>query len=373
VRKEQPAGPDIAILLGRFGSGGVERVACLLANGFAGRRWSTEIWTASREGPARSSLARGLRIASLLPGRSGGRKLRLLLSILPLAWRIRRTRPAIFLSPGNHTHLAAGLAYALAGRADVRLVVKITNPLFKDWHRGLRQTLKYRYYRWLYRKADEVIVLSPAGADEVRAVAGDPTIRVRFVHNPYIRACTTPPAPDCAAGTPMVLAVGRLSEQKNFALLLDAMALITDRNWQLVLLGEGPQATMLKARANALGLADRVVFPGYVSDPGPYYDRARCLALSSLWEELPAVALEAMGRGCPVVTTDSSRALRNLVSETGFGSVVPIDAAALAQAIAAYLDTPANHAVPAAVAAYSVENGVREHADALAPFLGGQR
>ncbi|WP_162854544.1 glycosyltransferase [Sphingobium estronivorans] len=367
VVKGPASSKTIAILLGRFGSGGVERVSCLIANGLAEQGWHVRFWVSNDTGPARSLLNEGVRISSFLFGTWGGRKLRLLLSIPQIAWQIRRTRPAVFLSPGNHTHLAAGLAHALARCRDVRLVVKLTNPVLKTWHQGARRGMKSHYYRWLYRRADQILVLSQESCPEVRAQAGRP-VPVKFVHNPYIQARAAVAAPS-AENMPVILGVGRLSRQKNFGLLLEALAEIQHREWRLVLLGEGPEKDALQDRAVALGIADRVEFAGYVVDPSPHYDRAHFLVLSSLWEDLPAVALEAMGVGCPVVATDCSAALTTLIAATGFGRVVPVEAGPLAQAMAQMLDRPLDRTVPPAVLAYSVANGVNEHAEAMAALL----
>jgi glycosyltransferase involved in cell wall biosynthesis len=357
----------VVILLGRFGSGGVERVSCLLANGFSKHGWNSQIWVADNSGPTQSLVHEGVEIRALLPGSNGGRKFRLLLSIPRLAWQIRRSRPAVLLSPGNHTHLAAGLAHALAGRKDVRLVVKQTNPVLKDWHQGTRRKLKHHFYRWLYRRADQVLVLSRDSIADVHAQAGR-SVETKFVHNPYIQTIRTAAA-RAKDGPPIILAVGRFSRQKNFGLLLDALAKLLNQEWRLILLGEGPEGAMLREKVNALGIADRVEFAGYVVDPIPYYDRAHCLVLSSLWEDLPAVALEAMGVGCPVVATDCSPALSDIIRATGFGAIVPIDVVALSQAIVQILESPANRTIPLEIAAYSVENGVDEHVQALAPLV----
>ncbi len=359
---------DVTILLGRFGTGGVERVACLLANGFAQQGWAVRIVAAGMDGPARALLDDDIAVAALLPDSGGKRYWRLLRAILALRRHIRADRPAVLLSPGNHTHLAAVIAHRLAGCPEVKLVLKITNPLTKRRQGVIGRVAVRLFYRWVFDRAARILVLSRSRVGQIAAIAGRP-LDVRFVHNPYIPAVDAPaPLPDVSA-TPVILAVGRFTKQKNLGLLLEAVALLPHRDWRLVLLGEGPQEGALMARADALGIAERVAFCGFVMDPAPFYAQATCLAIPSLWEDLPAVALEAMGRGCPVIATDCSTALSDIVRDSGFGRIVASDAQALANAIAAYLARPPEREVPDSIAAYSIANGISDHVRALAGLV----
>jgi glycosyltransferase involved in cell wall biosynthesis len=373
TKARMEARPDISFLLGHFGTGGVERVTCLLANGFEERGLGAQIYAAHAEGPARALLNPGVQVVSAeVEGDS--RRAKLKQSIPHIARHLRRVRPRIFFSPGNHAHIAAGLAHKLARRKDVALVVKITNPIPKASLGTIQRALSRSYYKWLLRRADLILVLSPSGVAQVQRVAGNrAAAKVRFVHNPYIPLDRPARAPVQVGSEPLLLAVGRLREQKNYPLLLDALSRLQAVPWRLALLGEGPQEEMLKARARELGIAERVDFRGFVPDPGPYYAAASCLVISSKWEDLPAVALEAMGAGCPVVTTDCSPALTEIVRSIGFGKVVPVEAAALAAAIADTLSHPAERRVPPEVLAYGVANGIEEHLHHLRPLLEDRR
>jgi glycosyltransferase involved in cell wall biosynthesis len=357
------------MVLGQFGSGGVERVACLLANGFAAHGWSSHMLVVKPDGPTRSLVNEGVTVTPLLRRPRGKRSHQLLLSVIPIARYLRKARPAIVFAPGNHTHIATALAHWLAGGKQTALVIKITNPIKKVRYGPVRMRLRHIFYRWMLRRAGQVIVLSPAGIAEVHAVAGTSDIDVRFVHNPYIASSAITMDRIFDDGTPMILAVGRLTPQKNFGLLLDALALLRTNHWRLVLLGEGPEEAWLKAKARELGIADRVTFVGFVQDTAHYYASAHMLVISSRWEDLPATALEAMGAGCRVVSTECSAALCEIVRHAQSGVIVPIDAMALAHAIADSLHLPWERSVSPAIAAYSISNGVAEHINALAAML----
>lgn len=363
--------PDISLLLGHFGTGGVERVACLLANGFVERGLGAEVIAAHAEGPARGLLGPGITVVSAGVDDARPRVAKLKTAIPSIARHLRHSRPSILLSPGNHTHVAAGLAHRMAGRRDISRVVKITNPFPKSSLGVVQRTLSRLYYRWLLRRADLILVLSPNGVAQVRRLAGEKAaMRTRFVRNPYIPLDRPAPAPARLGDEPLLVAVGRLSVQKNYLLLLDAVSRLTDLPWRLALLGEGPQEQMLRARARELGIEERVDFLGFVPDPGAYYMAAKCLVISSKWEDLPAVAMEAMGLGCPVVATDCSKALTEIIDSTGFGKIVPLDPDPLASALREAISSPSERRVPPQVELYSIANGVEEHFNALQPLLG---
>jgi glycosyltransferase involved in cell wall biosynthesis len=105
--------------------------------------------------------------------------------------------------------------------------------------------------------------------------------------------------------TPLVLFVGRLVDQKNLGLLVDAMALVAARMpATLFLCGEGPNRAALTEQIRSAGLQDRVVMPGYRSDAWALMKRAEVFVNPSLFEGQPNTVVEAMACGCPLVVSD---------------------------------------------------------------------
>jgi glycosyltransferase involved in cell wall biosynthesis len=99
--------------------------------------------------------------------------------------------------------------------------------------------------------------------------------------------------------------------------------------------------TALIELAAELGVADDMALPGYVNNPFAYMARASVFALSSAWEGLPTVLIEAMACGCPVVSTDCPNGPCEILEGGKYGPLVPVgDAAALAQAVLSVLDAP---------------------------------
>ena len=121
-----------------------------------------------------------------------------------------------------------------------------------------------------------------------------------------------------------IICAGRLAPQKDFALALAAFAQVDPAlDAKLLILGEGPLRGELEAQAASLGIADRVEFRGYVPDIGPALATARLYLMTSQFEGYPAVLVEALAAGLPVVTTDCSPAIREIISGDAHGVVCP--------------------------------------------------
>jgi glycosyltransferase involved in cell wall biosynthesis len=103
--------------------------------------------------------------------------------------------------------------------------------------------------------------------------------------------------------------------------------------------------------------------PGFVINPYAYLSRADLFVLSSLWEGMPNVLIEALALGIPVASTDCCSGAREILQDGLLGHLVPIgDHNALAQAISCTLDRPIEaKALKQAAAAYTVESSAEQH------------
>lgn len=167
-----------------------------------------------------------------------------------------------------------------------------------------------RLLRRLYPRADGWVAVSTAVAEAFAAYYGVGSHLIQVQHNLHnmarYRELGSAVAPQWPSSGRRLLAVGRLVAQKNFSLLLEALALLPDRlQWSLLLVGEGPERHNLEAQVAKLGLRERVRLEGEVSNPYPYFKNADLLVSSSLFEGCPGVLIEAMALGTPVVATRS--------------------------------------------------------------------
>jgi glycosyltransferase involved in cell wall biosynthesis len=138
------------------------------------------------------------------------------------------------------------------------------------------------------------------------------------------------------------LSVGRLDKLKNHPLLLRAFAQLRRRiECRLIVLGEGEQLEKLIAEARELGIADDVDFAGFSRNPMSFMRQADLFVLSSDFEGLSNVLIEAMAVGCPVVSTDAPHGPREVLQDGRLGRLVPVgDADGLARAMEETLRDP---------------------------------
>lgn len=130
--------------------------------------------------------------------------------------------------------------------------------------------------------------------------------------------------PPCPLPQRFLLAVGRLTPEKGFDLLLEAYALASRQAAlpPLVIVGQGPLGDALHEQARRLGIAGRVLFTGYLSNPYPLFRRARLFVLSSRQEGMPTVLIEALALRVPVVATDCRTGPRELLDGGRLGVLV---------------------------------------------------
>jgi glycosyltransferase involved in cell wall biosynthesis len=210
----------------------------------------------------------------------------------------------------------------------------------------------------VYPRLPRVVVPVAGAADSLRAAAGVAPERITVLPNPLdLRRGTAGAAEPLPAplaplfDAPTVVAVGRLTEQKGFDVLIAAHARLRAAGLEhrLLILGEGEGRAALEALALRLGVRDSVALPGFVANPYPMMKAARLFVLPSRLEGFGMVVAEALALGVPVVTTDCVAGPADLVGHGRYGVVVPVgDERALAEAMAGVLRDPARAAALAA-------------------------
>jgi glycosyltransferase involved in cell wall biosynthesis len=141
---------------------------------------------------------------------------------------------------------------------------------------------------------------------------------------------------------PVVLAAGRLEPAKGFVRLVEAFGCVVERrDARLVIIGEGRQRQRLEREVRERGLMDRVDLPGFQQNPYAFMSRAQSFVLSSEYEGLPNVLIQAMAFGTPVVATNCESGPAEILEGGRYGTLVPVgDVPQLAAAITESLDKP---------------------------------
>ncbi|MES3153630.1 glycosyltransferase [Sphingomonas faeni] len=325
---EPPIAQHILTYAEDLRGGGVERAQLRLARGWlaAGRRVTLAI--ENIDGPLAAELPDGLEIVA--PSR-----------LLALPTVVRRLAPDVIFCPGNfYTGVAAWTRLRL-GQASPPIVAKMSNaPARADHGRLMHAAHQF----WLARHGsflDHLVAMTPATADEA-ARATRMVGRTSVIPNP-----PATPITDGSAALPggfampdrFILGVGRLEPQKRWDRLIAAVPALADRTVALVILGEGTERDAIEAQVRALGLSGRIHLPGHAADPLPAMRGATVLALTSDFEGVPGVLREALSVGTPVVSTNSSMAVQEIIDRADRGTMVDReDAAGLVVALNAWLD-----------------------------------
>ena len=250
-----------------------------------------------------------------------------------VASMVRRFRPDVMVSFLKGMNVIAYGARVLLGPGRPRWIAREgnnTDVVIEDEVRNpLGQWMVKTAVRHCYRAADCVLANSHEMARGLELKLGVPHAKLRVIHNPIdvdrIQEMAAEPLADGPARR-FVVTAGRLEHQKAHDLLLQAFASSPAcRDLDLVILGKGSLEAQLKAQAAALGIADRVRFPGFVANPWAYFSRAELFVLPSRWEGFPTVVAEALACGAPTLVTDCDFGPSEIVEHGRSGWVVPTD------------------------------------------------
>ncbi|MDR1621368.1 MAG: glycosyltransferase [Synergistaceae bacterium] len=303
----------LAFLLRDLGEGGAERSALRLANGLARDGQDVAVLLFAAKGPLLAAVASEVRVVDLRGS---------FFSLLTYL----RSFPVDFLLP-VYTSMRALLA-RLFLRVPFHVVLSQRNMFTMD--RGPLQTrVRFLRCRLLYPMASACVCISRGVAEEIKSLKLVEPEKIRVIYNPVVtdelaaqmEAPLDHPWFREEEGAAVVLGVGRLGSQKDFATSIRAFALLAPRYPELrfLILGEGRQRTVLEKIVREENLANRVSLPGYVSNPYPYMKRAALFVMTSRFEGFGNVAAEALACGCPVVATDCKSGPAEILDNGKYG------------------------------------------------------
>jgi glycosyltransferase involved in cell wall biosynthesis len=334
----------IAFFLPNLHGGGAERVAVNLLKGLlADPELALDLVLARAEGPYLKEVPSAVRIIDL--AETG-----VMRAVLPLAKYLRESKPYALIAHLEHANVAAVLSKQLSRTATRVVLVEHENPSAGK-PKVLRGRLVPLFMKLLYPRAEAIVSVSQGIAQALQARINLADGQVSTIYNPVVddalmvkaRATLDHPwfQPDCP---PVFLAVGRLTEQKDFLTLIQAFAQVRQHKLaRLLILGEGEDRSALEAEIQRLGLTEDVGLPGFVDNPYAYMHRASAFVLSSRWEALPTVLIEAMACGCPVIATDCPFGPQEILAAGKYGALVPVgNRQALAHSMLTVLDVPQN-------------------------------
>jgi glycosyltransferase involved in cell wall biosynthesis len=314
----------ILICLHDFSRGGTERIALGLAAGWVQAGRDVTILCGSGEGGLRHLLDPRVKVERVNPPVRRGFLSRFRLG-RAMSRRIAALRPDIIFLPGNfHLLLANTLHEADPHPA---IAAKISNPPLPD---GV--PFAKTFFRHFTRSVNGFAAMNSGLARELKSLL--PGREVVTLHDPvYIRPQASRPRDSSGRN---ILWIGRLERQKDPQLALKTIQALGG-SAHLTMLGDGALRPRVERQVHAMGLQDRVTLVGHAAEIESHLAAADALLITSRYEGGPAVAVEALALGVPVVSTDCSFLLHDLLKLPQAGQIVasrnPDDLAAALAAV----------------------------------------
>ncbi len=336
---------DISLFLDNFDEGGVQRGVINLARGLIELNLEVDIVLSKNTGPFLKHLPEGVKVVDL-----GNPRLRN--SISTLAKYLQQEKPQALIASFHYNTEIAILA-KLYSQVHTKVVVREhgallalprVQPSLKHlaYFLGLTPSNPKTLVRFLYPFADKVVGVSKGVSQDLEVLIGNSSAKLHTIYNPIITPELITKAKEPVEHPwlqqkqiPVILAVGRLEAQKDFPMLIQAFARVRKlKPARLMILGTGSQQLELETLVRQLNLEEDVALPGFVDNPYAYMSKAAVFVLSSVWEGLGNVLIEAMATGVPVISTNCKSGPEEILDYGKYGDLVPVgDTQALAEGI----------------------------------------
>jgi len=323
----------VLFLMPNLSGGGAERVTVTLLKFLDRSRFEPHLALVEAAGPFLNDLPadvpvhdlKAKRVRHSFPG------------IIRLSWKLK---PQVIHSAMGELNLATIFSRPFLP-VGLRLVLREdTSP--SAYHKQGRK--HPRLWNWLYRRlyprADRIICVGDYVLNDLAENFGIAPSKLTRIYNPVdldlARRLAEAGGNPYGGPGPHLVAAGRLSKEKGFDVLLDAMPLVRAAisGADLALLGEGPLKPELLAQRERLGLKESVRLVGFQANPYPYLKHADLFVLPSHFEGLPLVVLEALAVRTPVVASECPGALGEILRDCASARLVPpSDPRALAKGI----------------------------------------
>lgn len=306
----------LVIFINNLAGGGAERVAATLANYWTQKKWDITIVTLASQNLDFYTLDPAVRRISLdLAGDSVGvldalrKNVR---RVIALRQFLKQQRPDVVMSMMSTPNVL--LAFASLGIRNLHTIgtehcYPPHLPLGTIWN-----VLRSR----MYGRLSAVVALTQECADWINTHSS--AKRIPIIPNAAcwplpVKLPIIAPTSLCPSERKVLLAVGRLTKQKNFEVLINVFSKLALKHptWDLVILGEGPERPRLEAQIKDAACGARIFMPGIAGNVGEWYTRADLYVMSSRFEGFPNVLAEALAHGLPAVSFDCDTGPRDII------------------------------------------------------------
>jgi glycosyltransferase involved in cell wall biosynthesis len=300
--------------------GGAEKVIFTIIENLSRKRFLTALVLINSAGPLLSKTPNDVSLFSL----NRKRVSRSFFPILTIVWRLK---PEIILTSIFHLNLAFLILKPLFPRK-TKVVIRESNLPSFVLRRERSPKLFNILIKQFYSKADRIICLGNSMRDDLIRNFRVPPKIIRNIENPVdinvLKKLSHEYKNPFDKNRFNYLAVGSLTSQKGFDILIDAMELIVKErlNVHLSILGDGPLKDELYNLIVQKGLSNFISLYGFVNNPYPYFYHADRFILSSRYEGMPNVVLESLALGTPVIAFDNPGCIRDIITNIKQGILV---------------------------------------------------
>lgn len=358
----------IALYIPSLSGGGAERVMLTLANAFVEKDIKVDLILNRLDGPYLKDASKKVNIVNLNTSR-------VLNSVIPLARYLRREKPDAILSAMNYVNIITVVAHIIS-RTNTRVVVSEHANLTESKKNlgRIKGAVITILMKWAYSKSNAIIAVSDGVADELSSELKTNRKKITTIYNPIFSENLLKRSKEMVFHpwvedneTPFILAVGRLTVQKDFATLIHAFKqVIEQKPCNLIILGEGSLRPDLERLVEDLELQDNIELVGFVDNPYAWMSKADLFVLSSIQESFGNVLVEAMACGTPIVSTNCPSGPKEILEEGQWGELVPpANANLLAKAILKSMNTTNDKNLRKRAAFFSVDNAVDKYLSIL--------
>jgi glycosyltransferase involved in cell wall biosynthesis len=315
----------ISLFIPTLEGAGAEKIVLTLANSFVSKGYHVDLIVIKFKGAFCEQVDSSINVINL-------NCKRVIFSLFPLINYLNLNKPDILLASLTHINIVSIIA-GLFSRVKTKVIViehSLKTKLFKNLN--LKNRMVDLFMLFTYPKAYRVVAVSKEVAKNISVRSGIELSKIDIINNPIYSNSIILKSKEnlnhpwfLENQPPVILSVGRLTEEKNFSLLIRAFANVRNKyNVRLLILGEGKLREQLTALASKLGVEKDFCMPGFVENPYAYMSRASLFVMSSDYEGFGNVLVEAMACGTPIISTNCPGGPAEILENGLWGELVPV-------------------------------------------------
>ncbi len=316
----------ISIFLPCLSGGGAERSMIDLSEKFSLDGHDVTLVVLERKGEYQKFVSERVKLVSLSSKR-------LIFGIPLIIKYLKKSNSHILITALTHINIGVSIAKLIANHKSKLIITERVSNKDKQFNYNLKFLIMRVLGIILYRFADHVGAVSDGVARDVERYF---LLKKNIVHTLYnglnIREIEKKSMEYSEIkrnydSQKYIIAAGRLSYQKGFDVLLKSFSFLHEdtKDLKLIILGKGELETNLKELSIELGIKKSVDFLGFVENPYSLFRGSELFVLSSRWEGLPGVLIQAMACGCKVVSTDCDHGPREITNNGMYGELCKVN------------------------------------------------